>query len=595
MFEKAKMKKRSASALIMSVTLVALLLLIIVASSTKAITDMGLTADEKTTTKLESACLSGINRAKAKLEVSYNNNNLTILEPEVYFEGTSADATGLTPEQKAFNDETFVMGADADYYTFVSGNENDEITVKYAITEAAAWKKSPTFTSYKANIDVIAYSDKLGQVSMRQTAIIKRTTLFMYQVFFEDTLEILPGANFNLTGLIHTNNDLYLNSEATLSIYTDSITAAGDAHRGRYDKTAVNGTVKITKGDQDGSLVAMANGVDSTNSNWINLATSNWQGTLQDASLGGSRLEAPSLQSFEPGGYYDTNSDLKISVLAAGKTTSKTTYKITYNGVTSTYTSSQLGGALKEVSMYDRREYGTSKTIKVTEVNVQLLSQAIGYPEDGIIYMTRDDAVPDTDGNVYTPSSSRVVSGFKLSNASTLPSATTFVSNLPTYIKGNFNLHTSTDPAQDSWQPCAVISDAITLLSNNWSDSLSNTSQTASNTTYNTVFITGNVPTKPGQYSGGLENFPRFLENWSSKTTTIAGGFIQLFKSKYATGLWGGSYYSAPNRNWSSEERFADLTALPPGYSDLFPSTSLGITYSNWKIISKDEALLTND
>lgn len=209
--------------------------------------------------------------------------------------------------------------------------------------------------------------------------------------------------------------------------------------------------------------------------------------------------------------------------------------------------------------------------------------------------MTRNDAVPDSDNNPYSPDPNRNVSGFKLYDGSELPSATTFVSNLPTYIQGDFNLHTNSNPSSDNWKPCAVIADAIDLLSNSWQDSKSNIEQTASSTTYNTVFITGNVPTKTGQYSGGLENFPRFLENWSGKNANIAGGFMQLFRSQYATGIWGSSYYSPPTRNWSSESRFSDLTQLPPDYANLFPSTNLGVLYSQWSQISKNEATLSEN
>jgi hypothetical protein len=592
------MKKRNGAALIMVVTLSSLLLLAAIGVSMNAVSNINITSDDRIKTRLEFACMSGIKRAKAKIEESYNNKNLTILEPEITFQGWVSDDTGLLPEEKIYGDESFENGANIDYYsyTYHSYEDNRDITVKYAIKSLENWQKSQNHTSSKLNIEAVAYSSGYGWVGMTENIIARRTTLFMYQVFFENDLEILPGPNFNLTGLIHTNENLYLNANNTLNVYTDSLTAAGEAFRGRLDRNEATGTVKITSDNEDGTLTTMNIGTDdATNDDWADIASSKWKGSFRDKNLGATRLEAPKLESFEPGGYYDNAADLKISVIADGYSLSGTKYSITLNGSTAVYTSSDLSGALKEVEMYDRREYGTSRKIRTTEVDVQKLSTILGYPDNGIIYMTRDDAAADADGNPYVPDSSRNVSGFKLKNASALPDATTFVSNLPTYIQGNFNVHTSSDPDADSWKPCAVVADSINLLSNNWKDSLSNTSQTASNTEYNMVFITGNVPTKSGQYSGGLENFPRFLENWNGKTTTISGGFIQLFRSKYATGLWDGSYYSPPVRNWGSEERFNDLTNLPPGYANLFPSTNLGMAYSNWSLINKSEALISDD
>jgi hypothetical protein len=592
------MKKRNGAALILAVTLTSLLLLTALAANVNAISDEKLTTDEKVKTALEFASFSGLKRARAKIESSFNNNDLTILEPNVTFQGSSADDTGVSPEGKAFADETFFQGANADYYSFTYHSDilNKDITIMYSIFEGQDWKKSQSYTTYEMDVESIAFiNDSSDWVGMQETVDAKRTTLFMYQVFFQNDLEILPGPDFNLTGLIHTNEDLYLNANSTLTIKTDSITSAGNAHRGRLDSNATSGTVKISSENQTGPLVTMSSGQDSTNNNWEQIAIDNWKGSLRDKSLGATRLEAPKLGSFEKNGYYYNTADLKIEVLAKGKTTATTTYNITTNGVLKNYTIAQLSGALKEVKMYDRREFGTSKQIQLTEVDVNKLSQIIGSPTNGLVYMTRDDAVKDNDNNIYSPDSARNVSGFKLTNGSVLNAPTTFVTDLPTYVKGDFNLHTNADPSVDKWQPCAVIADSVNLLSNNWLDIKSNTSQTAANTTYNFVFITGNVPTKVGQYSGGLENFPRFLENWSSKNANISGGFIQLFRSSYATGLWGGSYYSAPNRNWGAETRFTNLQDLPPTYADLFPSTSLGITYSSWNKISKEDSVLEDE
>lgn len=597
--------KRSGSSLIMIATLTTLLILTSLAVCINAVSNLNVTTEEKARIRLEYACEAGIKRAKAKIMESFNNSSLNILEPNVTFEGTYADDTGKTPEQKAYFDETFNIGngSEPDNYTFKikSDIDNKEITVKYAITESESWHKSQTFTTYTMNIEAIAYLQGYGWVGMDEEAYSRRTTLFMYNVFFQDDLEILPGPTFTLKGLIHTNKNMYLSANNSLNIYTDSLTAAGEIFRKRLDSDSYGGTVKITSGDASGTLTTMASGSsgnadDSRNSNWVDLASSKWGGTVKDKHLGATVQEAPKLESFTPGGYYDKLSNLKIEVLAKGRT--HPVYQITCNGVTTTYDSSNsnngLNNALKEDTFYDRREF-TNKKVNTTAVDVQKLADLGFKPNNGLIYMTRDDAVPDSDNDDTQTDPNRVVSGFKLYNGSQLNAPTTFVSNLPTYIKGDFNLHTSSNPLTDKWQPCALISDAINLLSNSWEDSGSSQTQTASTTTYNLVFITGNLPTQTGQYNGGLENFPRFLESWSGKSANITGGFIQLFRSQYSTGKWGGSYYRPPIRNWQSESYFSDLRDLPPGFANLFPSTNVSIIYSNRQQISKDEAALLDN
>lgn len=609
------MTGRKGSALIFITALSGLLLLIAITASVNAVSDVSITNEEKSRTVLEFACESGLNRAKAKIEESFNNGTLSNLEPFITFQGSNADETGLTPAQKAFTDENFESGA-VDYYSFIvdTGENNPDISVRYSITNGRGdgvdpWLRTQGFTTNKMTVEAAAFAPEFGWVAMTEDVWARRTSLFMYQIFFEDELEVLPGPDFDLTGLIHTNQDLYLNSGSTLDIFTDSLTSAGDIYRGRLDSNSVSGNVNITSESQTGNLVEMEGGDDSENDQWTDIATSNWSGTVKDSSLGATRQEAPDLKSFEPGGYYDSNAGISINVDTSG---TETLYNITYNGTSVIKTSDELGGALTETQVFDYREHpsganpANNTPVSVTNVDINKLKTALDYyPENGVIYMTRDDAAPDNDGDPYNPDPDRNVSGFKLVEGETLPDATTFVSDLPVYVEGNFNLHTSECPEADTWKPCAVVSDAITLLSESWSDTGSNWEDpvvdpdtnmpVASDTEFNLVLITGNVPTRDGQYSGGFENFPRFLENWSGKTVDISGGFIQLFRSKYATGNWSyGNYYRAPNRDWKSEPRFANLNDLPPEFVDMFPSAAINVIYSDWRLMSRNESNIGN-
>jgi len=110
--------------------------------------------------------------------------------------------------------------------------------------------------------------------------------------------------------------------------------------------------------------------------------------------------------------------------------------------------------------------------------------------------------------------------------------------------------------------------DAIVVLSANWNDSVTNLAPNASaNTTVNAAFLGGIVPTTGASYSGGVENFPRFLETWGgSRNFWYNGSMVALFPSRVATAPWdnGVSYYSPPVRRWTFDRNFTTEAGLPP-------------------------------
>lgn len=71
--------------------------------------------------------------------------------------------------------------------------------------------------------------------------------------------------------------------------------------------------------------------------------------------------------------------------------------------------------------------------------------------------------------------------------------------------------------------------------------------------------------------SGGMHNFPRFLENWLNpqRRWNYVGSFVPLYHSTQAMGQW--HYpatliiYGAPLRNWAFDTTFRDPARLPPG------------------------------
>jgi hypothetical protein len=237
----------------------------------------------------------------------------------------------------------------------------------------------------------------------------------------------------------------------------------------------------------------------------------------------------------------------------------------------------------------------------------------ITYPADQYAHqllnspsVLQSDTIYITDTSANWAAGNRVA--VRLKNCGRM-AINTIVTDLPVYIQGDFNTGTITSgtrqptndlawstgssssypepaandntvpgtnynnlnmPSDNSWASgspaipnytrtaCVIVSDAVTVLSNNWSDNQSShslSSRAASNTTINCSLVSGIVPTSGGNYSGGAENFIRLLEDWSDKRLTVVGSQIEMWPSKNATGTWGkANVYNAPaQRLWYPE------------------------------------------
>jgi len=198
----------------------------------------------------------------------------------------------------------------------------------------------------------------------------------------------------------------------------------------------------------------------------------------------------------------------------------------------------------------------------------------------GIIYISDTSAgtsVATTySGNSVTTSKR----GIRLKNGSSLPQAMTIVAENSVYIQGDYN--TGGTPPSDSGtfasptvsgytrKDAAVIGDAVNILSGAWVDTNSDqaiSKRIATSTTVNAALVTGEVASNSGYYSGGGENFVRFLEDWqkNSQTFTYYGSMVELFNSEQATGYWSASANVAklPSNHWYYDTGFQDSS--PPG------------------------------
>jgi len=137
--------------------------------------------------------------------------------------------------------------------------------------------------------------------------------------------------------------------------------------------------------------------------------------------------------------------------------------------------------------------------------------------------------------------------GIVLTNGAALPSnGLSVVTFDPAYIVGNWNVTTNVStngtPVNQTLQsntvtntlPSAIYADAVTILSpawnpNNSTASLTGGSRNASGDTVTAAILTGIVPSNGSFFSGGVENFVRFQENWQGVNFYYNGSMVEMF------------------------------------------------------------------
>ena len=220
-------------------------------------------------------------------------------------------------------------------------------------------------------------------------------------------------------------------------------------------------------------------------------------------------------------------------------------------------------------SFYDARE---GKTVQPIDLNVgnlaawSLTNTSLRFSIAGSNLILNSVYVLDT-------RTTTILGAVRLANGAQLPTnGLTVATAQPLYVQGDYNSDSATRGTADTstTRPASLVGDAITILSDSWSDANSTSavgSRVASSTTVNAAFLTGVVETTSAHYSGGMENFPRFLETWGlANVFTYNGSMVKMFPSLYATNAWNNNnnIYSPPKRNWSFDSNFRDPTKLPP-------------------------------
>ncbi len=426
----------------------------------------------------------------------------------------------------------------------------------------------------------------------------ERLSPLNYAIFYVDPLEIHPGAPFTVTGWVHTNSNLYTAHD--LLNFAQKATYSGDWSIGfRPGDTVHNGE---TPTSPTGVTPVYDSPRPPSNIDPTGFNPSDPNNT------GYHELIEPPVPSSSPDPFSDTRYYNQASViLQIDASNNVTIKKPNGDGTTTTLTSSSKGNNLLLYNMFhasgvittnqpiqDNREQAS---VRITTLDVSKLTVANSTAVNKVAWA----AGTVFNGTVYIDDISASTSarrGIRVKNGKFIPDGGfTVASPNPVYVQGDFNTGlnppsntgdptkpqgTLSDGSRYTREPCSVIADAVNILSNAWLDSNSGTQPAASPTTVNSAIVTGIVTSGSGfVYTGGAENFPRFLENWSAKDFTYYGSMIELYDSQQSTGVWGKkNVYTPPNRKWYFDTNFK--LNRPPGAAFL---ETYSYTKGRWSLV----------
>lgn len=200
-----------------------------------------------------------------------------------------------------------------------------------------------------------------------------------------------------------------------------------------------------------------------------------------------------------------------------------------------------------------------------------------------------------TNPSVAIPNGVRVINARRIHHE-IFEHGLTISTHIPVYQLGNVNnfslRSTSFDGSfsgTDEWVPMLIAGDAMSSQSENWDDLRSywteqnesgsageyqyhngaTGNRSAVNTNWVTSIFAGNVwPHSESAATGGLQNWPRFMEAWGgSKYCRIDGSMVMGFGSVYANDefLYNKGVFTACNRRFTFDTNLRLISNQPPG------------------------------
>ena len=396
-------------------------------------------------------------------------------------------------------------------------------------------------------------------VGVLQQLQLQTIPVFQYMMFSSGNMEISCGQPFDITGPVHANGYLYIEPDSSMTFESDV-----GAHLGVLEQR----DPLDPRGSPSGLPAAYVESPTQPQSGvpfmTLPIGTTN-------TPVGIREIIEPPPSTEDPASalgrlrYYN-ECEMIVTVSDSGVTAQS---GVNIFPVATIPTDELATFVTTTNSFYDARE---GKTVQPIDLNIgnlaawSLTNTSLRYSIGGSNLILNSVYVLDT-RTTTTLGAVRVYDGTQLpTNGLTVATAR------PLYVQGDYNSDSTTRGTADTstTRPASLVGDAITILSDSWSDANSTSavgSRVASSTTVNAAFLTGVVETTSGHYSGGMENFPRFLETWGlANVFTYNGSMVKMFPSLYATNAWenNNNIYDPPTRNWAYDANFDESTKLPP-------------------------------
>ena len=322
--------------------------------------------------------------------------------------------------------------------------------------------------------------------------------IFQFAMYSSGNMEISCGQPFDITGPVHSNGHLYIEPDSSMK-FESGVTAVIDI---LFQRDPLD-----TRGSPAGSVVYV-------------------QPSLKQSPVGALTL---------PIGTTNTPEAIReiIEPPPSGEDPTSPIGQLRYNFQTVVPTNQLQSFISTSNSFYDARENKTVLPIDLNIGNLTAWSQTNSSLRTTLIGSNLSSVyvVDNRTPHATTLGAVRVVNGRQLP-----PSGLTVATARPLYVLGDYNQTNNGNMGTtntSTTRPASLAADAITILSDNWTDANSTSpvaSRVAASTTVNAAFLTGVVETTYGNYS-----------------------------------VWGlGNVYDPPARNWAFDLNFNDPTKLPP-------------------------------
>ena len=434
-----------------------------------------------------------------------------------------------------------------------------------------------------------AVSSDYTRSAIMVTAKAQAIPIFQFGVFFEKDLEITNGPRLDFDGWVHSNGNIYLNSAN--QFFGDLITTPNNLYKDRKDEHGTNTGMWIA--DATATYVQLDfDSRDTPDPNTFrSKSDASFDNRVKTNAYGVDSLRVPLPDGVNPSVLYEPRNAADTPLEQQSKFAWKSDWYIEVdlaavsgNGGTPLcqdgMTHTRPGGrdvptdaecadifSFNYEKWYEGRE---QLRVDIIDLDVDQLYNWLDAQGESVdvIYITMDDTNPaqdpSADGITYPV--------IRLLNASRLRAPITFATNHPMYVQGHYNNNAA-------WYPSALVGDAITFLSTVWDDAdhqaAAQIKPTAADTEIYAAIMAGHSGTPcdhevapcgiTSPYGGGLENFPRFLEDWNPEILMFRGSLVSLTFSQQSLGLWGGNYYNPPVRDWEFDQRFDLPENMPPG------------------------------